>query len=104
MKTFLLGAMLLFGCHHTKPATAVSNAKESQAQACTQEVARVCPAGTVDGCLGAAPTNVHVCALEDATPALPCANEVARVCPDGFVDACGLTPPAAASHVCVTAN
>ncbi len=73
---------------------------------CAQEIALECAEGSIDGCLvqtddGAALTAYHICVPEGETASQPCAQEIARQCDEGFVDACGLSPAAAATHICV---
>lgn len=76
---------------------------------CSQEIAAVCAAGMVDGCLvkhpgdpSRAATAWHVCMAEsDRAAQPPCTQEIAKQCGDGQIDACLVSPPAADAHICV---
>lgn len=70
--------------------------------ACEAEVALACGEGMVDGC-AAQLTSVHICMPAEEQASQPCEQEIARECGEGLVDACLMDPPAAATHVCVSA-
>ena len=90
----------------TADIAAVANpdiAQESPAGAgvpCEQEIARECPAGTVDGCFKNL-TSVHVCVPATAHAGPSCSQEVALQCGNGEVDACSLSPAPSTNHICV---
>lgn len=75
---------------------------ETDQTSCDVELALECAEGMVDGCSSSL-TSVHICMPADEKASQPCEQEIARVCGDGLVDACLMDPPAAATHVCVSA-
>ena len=96
---------LVVACGSSKPVTTATGTSDTAVAApvalgvpCTQEIARVCPAGEVDGCSNQL-TTVHACIATTTTAAVPCEQEIAAVCGEGLVDAC--TTKAAATHICV---
>jgi hypothetical protein len=75
---------------------------QDQRASCDQEIALECPEGLVDGCTNSL-TAVHICLPAEETASQPCEQEIARQCGEGLVDACLMDPPAAETHVCVSA-
>jgi len=105
----LLAAQM--GCHGGKndvkgPTGTGDGDKEQLTQteptSCENEVALECGEGMVDGC-GSQLTSVHICMPAEEQASQPCEQEIARECAEGLVDACLMDPPAAATHVCVSA-
>jgi hypothetical protein len=105
----LLAAQM--GCHGGKnevkgPTGTGDGDKEQLTQnepaSCENEVALQCADGMVDGCASQL-TSVHICMPAEEQASQPCEQEIARQCAEGLVDACLMDPPAAATHVCVSA-
>ena len=109
----MLAASLLaaqMGCHGGK--NQVQGPKEGDGEdtvtdnsggsSCDLEIALECAEGLVDGC-SAGLTSIHICLPADEKASQPCEQEIARECGEGLVDACLMSPPAAETHVCVSA-
>lgn len=103
----LLAAQM--GCHgknQVQGPTGQDEDKEKIGQteqtACDVELALECGEGMVDGCSSQL-TSVHICMPAEEQASQPCEQEIARQCAEGLVDACLMDPPAAATHVCVSA-
>jgi hypothetical protein len=75
---------------------------ETDQTSCEVELALECAEGMVDGCTSSL-TSVHICMPAEEKASQPCEQEIARECGEGLVDACLMDPPAAATHVCVSA-
>jgi hypothetical protein len=75
---------------------------QTEQTGCDVELALECGEGMVDGC-GSQLTSVHICMPAEEKASQPCEQEIARECAEGLVDACLMDPPAAATHVCVSA-
>jgi len=75
---------------------------ESEQNGCDVELALQCGEGMVDGCSSQL-TAVHICMPAEEKASQPCEQEIARECAEGLVDACLMDPPAATTHVCVSA-
>ncbi len=75
---------------------------QGEPNSCSNEIALECADGMVDGC-GSQLTSVHICMPAEEKASQPCEQEIARECAEGLVDACLMDPPAAATHVCVSA-
>ena len=108
----MLAASLLaaqMGCHGN---SAVQGPKEGDGEdkvtdnsgdsSCEVEIALECAEGLVDGCSSGL-TSIHICLPADEKASQPCEQEIARECGEGLVDACLMSPPAAETHVCVSA-
>lgn len=103
----LLAAQM--GCHgknEAKGPTGQDDRKdvvtEGEQTACDVEMALECGEGLVDGCSSQL-TSVHICMPAEEKASQPCEQEIARECAEGLVDACLMDPPAATTHVCVSA-
>lgn len=102
----LLAAQL--GCHGKNEVQGPTNDDEDKVTSndgptsCEQEIALECAEGLVDGC-GSSLTTIHICVPADEQASQPCEQEIARECGDGLMDACLMSPPAAQTHVCVSA-
>jgi hypothetical protein len=100
----LLAAQM--GCHGKneveKPKDDDKLTDSSGPSSCEQEIALECAEGLVDGCASGL-TSVHICMPADEKASQPCEQEIARECGEGLVDACLMDPPAAQTHVCVSA-
>jgi hypothetical protein len=75
---------------------------DSGQTSCETELALECADGMVDGCSSQL-TSVHICMPAEEKASQPCEQEIARECAEGLVDACLMDPPAATTHVCVSA-
>jgi len=107
----MLAATLLaaqMGCHGKnevqgpKPDDDKDTVTGTEMASCEVELALECAEGLVDGCTSSL-TAVHICMPAEEKASQPCEQEIARECDDGLVDACLMDPPAAATHVCVSA-
>ena len=112
LRITLFGLLAACGGSDTKGETSnsqiISADKAADSSDCDNDVALVCPEGSVDGCGvvdeagGASLTLYHICVPATETlAAAPCEQEIARQCEDGFVDACTLSPAASTVHACV---
>lgn len=107
----VLAATLLaaqMGCHGKnevqgpRPDDDEDKVSETEVTSCDVELALECAEGMVDGCSSSL-TSVHICMPAEEKASQPCEQEIARECGEGLVDACLMDPPAAATHVCVSA-
>lgn len=68
---------------------------------CTEEIARVCPDGFVDGCMTQVVSH-HECVARGATPGPLCTEEIAMACPPGQVDICrARAAQNPSNHICI---
>ena len=106
----MLAASLLaahMGCHGSKnqvqgPKEGDGEDKVTDNSSCDLEIALECAEGLVDGCSSGL-TSIHICLPADEKASQPCEQEIARECGEGLIDACLMSPPAAETHVCVSA-
>ena len=95
------------GCHGGKnevkgPTDGEKEEVTDNTNSCELEVALECAEGMVDGCASGL-TSVHICMPSEEKASQPCEQEIARECGEGLVDACLMSPPAAETHICVSA-
>ena len=107
----MLAATLLaaqMGCHGKNEVQGPKDEDKDQVTqsddqtSCEVELALECAEGMVDGCSSSL-TAIHICMPSDQQASQPCEQEIARECGEGLVDACLMDPPAAETHVCVSA-
>jgi hypothetical protein len=107
----MLAATLLaaqMGCHGKNEVQGPKDEDKDQVTqtddqtSCEVELALECAEGMVDGCSSSL-TAIHICMPSDQQASQPCEQEIARECGEGLVDACLMDPPAAQTHVCVSA-